>query len=227
MRLVFSLILVASQIHAASLSKEIQGARTPSHSIQSIILNRWSPRSMTGEALSDHELMPLFEAARWAPSSFNHQPWRFLYAKRGTPEWSLFYNLLVDFNQTWCQNASALIVVISQNNFEHNNTYSPTHSYDTGAAWMALALEGNARGYVVHGIGGFDVEKARKDLKIPEGYTIEAMAAVGKRAPKARLPQHLREMEAPSDRKALSQLVFCGTFSPKKNEQALNLLAKE
>lgn len=194
------------------ISEEIQATRKASYPIQSFILNRWSPRSMTGEAMTDEELMPLFEAARWAPSSFNSQPWRILYAKRDTPEWELFYNLLIDFNKQWCQNASALVVMVSHDNFEKNNKPSITHSYDTGAAWMAIALEGNARGYVVHGMSGFDFEKARQILEVPEGYTVEAMAAIGKRAPKDKLSAEMQQAEAPSTRKPLSEIIINGKF---------------
>jgi len=187
--------------------------RHPNYPIQSLILNRWSPRSMTGEPLSDEELFPLFEAARWAPSSYNSQPWRILYAKRDTPEWAFFYDLLVDFNQQWCANAAVLIVMVSRNTFEKNNKPSVTHSYDTGAAWMAMALEGSARGLVVHGMSGFDFEKAKNTLLVPDGYTVEAMAAIGKKAPKERLPKEMQSNETPSDRKPLEQVIAKGKFS--------------
>jgi nitroreductase len=111
--------------------------RKSNYPISSIILNRWSPRAMTGEELSDKELMTLFEAARWAPSSYNNQPWRFIYAKRNSPNWEKFLNLLVSGNQIWAKNAAALVVVISHNNFEHNNKQARTHSFDTGAAWSS------------------------------------------------------------------------------------------
>ncbi|NGX59490.1 MAG: malonic semialdehyde reductase RutE [Chlamydiae bacterium] len=195
-----------------NVSKEIETTRKTTYSVQPYIINRWSPRSMTGEAMSDDELMPLFEAARWAPSNYNSQPWRILYAKRDTPEWELFYDLLIDFNKSWCKNAAALVVMVSRDTFEKNDKPSVTHSYDTGAAWMSIALEGNARGYVVHGMSGFDFEKARETLNIPEGYTVEAMAAIGKRAPKENLPEEMQKMENPSTRKELSEIAIPGKF---------------
>lgn len=195
------------------ISEEVKNIRKPNYPIQSYLLNRWSPRSMTGESLSDEELMPLFEAARWAPSSFNSQPWRILYAKRDTSEWDLFYNLLIDFNQQWCKNAAVLLVMVSRDTFEKNNKPSVTHSYDTGAAWMSIALEGNARGYVVHGMSGFDFDAARKNLGVPEGYTVEAMAAIGKRAPKEKLPPEIQEREKPSTRKELAEIIMEGKFA--------------
>lgn len=194
------------------LSPEIQKARKPNYPINPILLNRWSPRSMTGEELTDDELMTLFEAARWAPSSYNNQPWRFIYAKRNTPEWDTLYNLMIDFNKQWTKNAAAIAVSISRNVFDHNGKPSITHSYDTGAAWMSIAIEGTSRGLVVHGMQGFDFEKARKDLSIPDDYTVEAMLAIGKRAPKENLPKEMQEKESPSNRRPLSEIVMNGKF---------------
>ncbi|NGX40076.1 MAG: hypothetical protein KR126chlam1_01416 [Chlamydiae bacterium] len=200
---------------ANDLSPEVKTKRQATYPINSLILNRWSPRSMSGESMSDEELLPLFEAARWAPSSFNDQPWVILYAKRGTPEWNLFFDLLVEPNKTWVKNASAILVVTSRETFERNGNPSATHSYDTGASWMAMALEGSSRGYVVHGMSGFDYKKARTVLEIPEGYTVEAMAAIGKPAPKEQLPEGLQKIEAPSGRKPLNKVAVHGKF-PKK-----------
>jgi nitroreductase len=192
---------------------EGQKARKPTYPINPIFLNRWSPRSMSGEAMTDEELFPLFEAARWAPSSYNGQPWRILYAKRDTPEWELFFNLLLEANKVWCKNASVLVVMISRKNFERNNKPALTHTYDTGSAWMSLALEGTHRGYVVHGMQGFDYDKARTDLNIPDDYAVEAMAAIGKHGPKENLPPELQKIEAPSDRKPLKEIIIQGKFA--------------
>lgn len=194
------------------ISEEITTHRKTNYPIHSLLRNRWSPRSMTGESLSDEELFPVFEAARWAPSCYNSQPWRILYAKRDTPDWDRFYDLLIDFNKQWCKMAAVLVVIVSRDTFEKNNKPSNTHSYDTGAAWMSLALEGNARGLVVHGMSGFDYEKAKSSLGIPDEYTVEAMAAIGKRAPKEKLPPEIQEKEFPSGRKPLNEIVFNGTF---------------
>ena len=115
--------------------------RNSNHKINPLFINRWSPRSMTGDSLDDETLMSLFEAARWAPSSYNNQPWRFLYAKKGTPNWNVFFNLLVEGNKIWAKNAAVLVVIISRKNFEHNGKPSITHQFDAGAAWENLALE--------------------------------------------------------------------------------------
>ncbi len=194
------------------LNKEILEHRKTNYPVHPLIHNRWSPRSMSGEEMTDEELMPLFEAARLSPSSFNGQPWRFIYAKRNTPAWAKLFDLMIAFNQSWTKNASALVVVISRDTSEHNNAFSRTHSYDTGAAWMALALEGSYRGYVVHGMSGFDYEKAKISLQVPDGYTVEAMIAIGKPAPKEKLPEELQKKEVPSGRKALNQVLMEGSF---------------
>lgn len=193
-------------------TEEIQKIRKTRYQVHPLILNRWSPRSMTGEAMSDEEIFSLFEAARWAPSAYNGQPWRFLYAKRETPSWDIFFNLLVDFNKQWCKNGAVLGLSISRKTFEKNEKPAPTHAFDTGAAWENLCLEGTYRGYVVHGMQGFDYERARSELSIPDTYEVLAMFALGKRAPKSALPLALQEKEAPSERKAIQEFVFEGKF---------------
>jgi nitroreductase len=191
---------------------ELENSRTPGYAISSLILNRWSPRAMSSEELADEELMSLFEAARWAPSSFNNQPWRFVYAKRNTEHWDGLFGLLVDFNKSWAKDAGALVVIASRKNFEYNESPSPTHQFDTGAAWENLALEASARGIVAHGMGGFDHDRARKELEIPDGYDVLAMVAIGRKASKDRLAPELQARELPSDRKPLSEIVMEGRF---------------
>jgi nitroreductase len=192
--------------------QEARHNRKTEYPIEPWITSRWSPRSMTGEELTDVELFTLFEAARWAPSSYNNQPWRFVYAKRGTPSWPLYFDLLVEPNQVWCKDAGALLCIVSKKLFDHNNKPCRTHSFDTGAAWMSMALEGAALGLVVHGMEGFDWEKAAKVLELPQDHAVEAMAAIGKRGPENHLPDKLRQIEKPSARKALHEIVFEGKF---------------
>ncbi|PIQ75697.1 nitroreductase [Candidatus Peregrinibacteria bacterium CG10_big_fil_rev_8_21_14_0_10_49_24] len=186
--------------------------RKSDYGINPLLLRRWSPRAMSGDEVSDEELMALFEAARWAPSSYNNQPWRFIYAKRNSEHWDRLFNLMGEFNQSWAKNASVLIVVISGKNFEHNGKPSRTHNFDTGAAWENLALEAVSRDLVAHGMEGFDYEKARNDLEIPDDYDVEAMIAIGKQGKKEDLPQELQEKEFPSDRKPLQDIIMEGTF---------------
>jgi nitroreductase len=187
--------------------------RTADHPIESIFLRRWSPRAMTGEAVSTQELMRLFEAARWAPSTYNEQEWRFLYGRNGTQHWSTFFNLLMAANQAWCKNASVLIVVCSKKTFTANGKPNPVHTFDSGAAFENLALQGGAMGLVVHGMAGFDRTKAQNDLKIPEDYAVEAMVAVGRPGDPNSLPPELKEREHPTGRKTVDQIAREGVFS--------------
>jgi nitroreductase len=186
--------------------------RKADHPILPLILHRCSPRAMTGEKISDAELMSLFESARWAPSCYNSQPWRFIYAKRETLHWEKLFNLLVDFNKSWCEKAAVLGVIVSMKVFEKSGNFSVTHALDTGAAWENLALEGNSRNLVVHGMAGFDYKKAKIDLQIPDLFEVLAMFAVGKRAAKETLSEELQAKESPTGRKALSEFVFEGIF---------------
>jgi len=192
--------------------KEIEKYRKTEFPVNEIFVNRWSPRAMSGEEITEKELMTLFEAAKWAPSSYNNQSWRFIYAKRDSTHWDRLYNLLTEFNQQWTKNASVLIVVISKKTFDYNSKPSKTHSFDSGAAWQNLALQGSINNLVVHAMEGFDYEKAKKELEVPEEYTVEAMIAAGKPAEKEVLSKEMQEKEFPSDRKKLSETVFEGKF---------------
>src|SRR5215831_6986751 len=116
--------------------------RRADHEVEPLLLDRWSPRAMSGEEISEEELMRLFEAARLAPSSFNAQQWRALYARRGTEHFQQFLNLLVDANKSWAKNAAVPVVFISRKFFDYNNEPSVTHSYDCGAVWENFALQG-------------------------------------------------------------------------------------
>ena len=194
------------------LSKEVKQNRKSDYDISTLILNRWSPRAMTGEEIQNDELMAIFEAARWAPSSFNNQSWRFIYARRNTEHWDKLLNLMGEFNQTWTKNAAVLIVVISKKTFDYNGKPARTHSFDTGAAWENMALEATRRGYVIHGMEGFDYDKAKKDLKIPDDYTVEAMVATGKRGKKSVLPEGMQDKEVPSQRRPLKEIIMEGEF---------------
>src|SRR5688572_24561091 len=158
--------------------------RQPGHAIDGLFVDRWSPRAMSGEPMAESDLIALFEAAHWAPSSGNSQPWRFLYARRDTDDWPLFFDLLNEGNRTWCHRAAALIVFVSRTTHEQSGRPLITHSYDTGAAWMTFAYQGWLRGLVVHGMAGFDYARAKTALQVPDDMAIEAMAAVGHPGPK-------------------------------------------
>ena len=186
--------------------------RVSKYPIEKNILNRWSPRSMTGESISYQTLLSIFEAGRWAPSSYNNQPWRFIFAMRKTLQWKKLFDLLVEFNQSWAKNASVLCVVISKKTFEFNNKNSRTHHFDTGAAWENIAIEATSKGYVAHAMEGFDYEKTKHTLKIPSDYEVLCMFAIGVQGEKTNLPDSLQEQEFPSERKPLSEILMEGEF---------------
>ena len=190
--------------------------RIPDHPVEPWIINRWSPRAMSGESLSKEELLSLFEAGRWAPSAYNAQPWNILYAEKKSKHWETLFQLLVEFNQSWCLNAAALFLFFSRPFFEHNQKPSPTHAFDTGAFWENFCLQGTSRGLVVHGMSGFDYEKAKS--LIPDGYIPLAMCAVGKKGKIENLPPDLQKKEFPSSRKKIEEFVFEG-FVPKNHQK--------
>jgi nitroreductase len=191
---------------------DISAYRQPEYDPHSLFVQRWSPRAMSGEDIADAALMRLFEAAKWAPSSYNNQPWRFLYAKRQTPHWPVFFDLLIEGNQRWAKNAAVLICIVSKNTMDRDGSASPTHTFDTGAAWENLALQATLDGLVAHGMQGFDYDKARQVLRVPADYTVEAMVAVGKPGTLEDLPERLRDREVPSGRKTLAEIIFEGGF---------------
>lgn len=194
------------------IREEIKKHRKPDHPIHPLILNRWSPRAMTGDPIPEEDMMALFEAARWAPSSYNDQPWRFIYAKRGTPHFERFFSLLAPGNQTWAAKAAILGVSISKRTFERNGAPSPSHAYDAGAAWENLCLEATHRGVAVHGMSGFDYAKAKGLLEIPDDYEVLAMFAIGKHALTETLTPELQKREFPSGRKKVEEFIMEGKF---------------
>ena len=172
--------------------------RKPDHPVEELFVARWSPRAMNGKPLADGEMETLFEAARWAPSTYNEQEWRFLYAHRGTPEWQTFFDLLVEGNQAWCRNAAMLVVILAHKVFTQNGKPNPVHLFDAGAAFENIALQATAMGLAVHGMQGFDFEKARTMLKVPDDYAVAAMFAAGHPAEPETLPE-----AAPQPRKTV------------------------
>jgi len=195
------------------LTDNIKNHRSNRFDSDEIFRNRWSPRAMTGQSVSDDDLMAMFEAAHWAPSAYNNQPWRFIYARREQPEWEKFMGLLVDFNRQWCRNAGVLMITAAKTTFDHNGKFSRTHAFDTGAAWGMFALEGARRGLVVHGMQGFDYDKAAELIGLPDDYAVQMMAAVGVLADPSVLPPDIAKNEKPTPRKELSQIIAPGKFT--------------
>lgn len=191
--------------------------RQSEHPVSDQFLTRWSPRALSGEALPEATLLGFLEAARWAPSASNIQPWRFVYALAGTPGFDAILAGLVPFNQGWANKASALLVVLSRPASvppgETAPKANPWHAFDAGAAWMSLALQAHADGWVTHAMGGFSADTLRAGLDIPADVAVHAVVAIGKVGDKASLPEGLQAREAPSPRLPLAQLASAGRYS--------------
>ena len=190
--------------------------RRPAHPIDPIFTERWSPRAFSPEEISQEELLTIFEAARWAPSAYNSQPWRFVYARRGTSHFDALLGALIPFNQSWAQRAAALVYVVSNSVLRSpgsdKDVPSHSHSFDAGAAWSSLAFQATRLGWHTHGMSGVDFDRAFIDLGVPAGYRVEAAVAIGRLGDKSLLPAGLQAREVPSDREPLSEIIFEGRF---------------
>ena len=190
--------------------------RTADHPVDPMFLERWSPRAFTGESLAEADLLTMLEAARWAPSSYNSQPWRFIYARRDTAHWERFLDLLVPFNRSWAASASALVILVSNSLMRppgsDKDVPSHTHSFDTGTASGYFALQAHRMGWHVHGMVGFDQDRAFAELNVPVGHRVEAAYAVGRLGDPVSLPEGLRQREKPNTRAPLAELAFEGSF---------------
>jgi nitroreductase len=193
-------------------------SRTSEFPIDKFFLDRWSPRAFTDETIDRDTMLTILDAAHWAPSSGNNQPWRFIYGLRGTEAFSTILDLLVPGNQKWAKDAAALMIVVSKtyrisSSGEQREAY--THSYDTGAAWFSVICQAMKLGYHAHGMEGFDKQRAVEALSLPDGFRVEAAAAIGRMADKDTLPADLREREVPSQRRPVAEFAFEGRFSGK------------
>lgn len=211
---ILSLILSTIFFGIISLSAGylINSKHVSCYPVLNTIIGRTSSRAMSGKTITEYQLKQLFEAARWAPSAYNEQPWRFVYATRESNHWNTFLDLLVPANRSWAQDAAVLIAIISKNNFTLYDKPSVSHSFDTGAAWENLALQATNMGLVSCAIGGFDEKKARQKLNISDEYTIEAFCAVGHPGNFSDLPARVQELEMKTDRKPLKTFVFEGAM---------------
>ncbi|HEX6923280.1 MAG TPA: nitroreductase family protein [Bacillales bacterium] len=189
---------------------DIRDFRKPEYAVEPVFLERWSPRSFKNKEVSDEVLFSLFEAAKWAPSASNIQPWRFVIARTET-EREKFYSFIFEGNRAWCEKAPVLAVVVSKET-KPNGDLNRSHAFDAGTAWGSLALQAHAKGLIVHGMGGFDPEKARDVLGIPNDYEVHAVIAIGYQDEKDQLPEKIRDREKPSDRRPLRETVFEGGF---------------
>jgi len=190
--------------------------RHSDYPIDPVFLERWSPRAFSAETIAEHELLGLLEAARWAPSSYNSQPARFIYGRRGTPAFDKLLGILNEFNRSWAKTAAAIVIAVSNSLMrppgQDKDVPSHSHSFDAGAAWMSFALQATRQGWYTHGMVGLDFDRAFAELDVPQGYRVEAAIAVGRLGDKATLPDFLQAREQPSDRRPLSAVAMEGGF---------------
>lgn len=191
--------------------RTVAGREVEADLVDDLFPSRWSARAMSSERIPDEEFAAMLEAARWAPSSNNEQPWRVLYATPDDAEFETMLGLLTGANPAWAHRAShlALFLVAGRDGAEP----SLTQAFDTGAAWMSLALQGSMRGFVVHPMGGFKKDEALAALGVPAGHAAIAMVAIGRPGDASALPERLREREASrSSRRPIAESVAQGTF---------------
>jgi nitroreductase len=180
--------------------------------IHPILTDRWSPRSFDPKALISTEDMTAFlEAARWAPSSYNFQPWRFIISRRGDETFQKICEAISGFNQVWAPNASALIAVVVEQKTE-GHIYPPIALFDTGLAVSQMTVEAHHRGFIIHQMIGFDKEKMNKSFDISGQRDCIVILAIGRQGPAENLPEgQAREREVlPRERNQLSDLIISG-----------------
>lgn len=193
------------------LLPEVQEHRVPQYPVDNWFLNRWSPRAFSSQTVSDDTLNRVFEAARWAASSYNEQPWRFLVAK--TPaDLEKFNSFLVPANQAWAKDAPVLLVTLGKKTFTHNGSDNRVFGHDVGAASAYMALAATQYGLHAHGMAGFDGELVRATLAVPTDYEVMAMWALGYRGETSQLPEGYQAVEFPSSRRPMEEIVMEGGF---------------
>jgi nitroreductase len=191
--------------------------RKPGHPVNPIFIERWSARSFTGETMPEADLLTMFEAARWAHSAANRQPWRFSYALRGDANFQQYVQFLDGGNQQWGHKAAAIVIVISAKFTTPTDGSTPrpigTHSLEAGCALQSFTLQAAMMDYIAHPMAGIEKDRIVAELGIdPERYKVEAGVAIGKLADKALLPEKFQEREKKSGRRPLDETAFKGMF---------------
>jgi nitroreductase len=199
----FTMTLSASEVHSLKHAPATDG-------VLPIFHQRWSPRAFSDREVSAADLAKVFEAARWAASSYNEQPWRFIVGQRKSTTYHKILGSLIEFNQHWARHAPVLIFGVAKEKFSHNGAPNRVALYDLGAASSHLTLQAAALGLATHQMAGFDEAAARKALEVPDGYVGGAVIALGYQGEPASLPneQMLSQEVAPRQRKSLKEIVF-------------------
>lgn len=192
--------------------------RKPDHPVDPIFLKRWSARSFTGETMPEEDLLTMFEAARWAHSSSNRQPWRFSYAIRGDANFQQYVQFLDEGNQQWAHRAAAVVIVMSAKFTTPTDGSAPrpigTHSLDTGCALQSFTLQAAMMNYIAHPMAGIEKERIAAGLGVDqERYKIECGIAIGRLGPPEQLSEkHRAQEEKRSQRRPLGETAFRGVF---------------
>ena len=189
-------------------------ARSADHPVDAQFLNRWSPRAFDGTPMTAADMLTMLEAARWAPSASNLQPWRFVWALRGDAGFDAIAKALVPFNHSWAHKAAGFVVVASKTTTEHDQTSTPNayHAFDTGAAWAQLALQAHLNGFFAHGMAGYDGPALASAIGLPANHVTHAVVAIGRQGDPATLPEALRARETPNGRLTLAETTHRGRF---------------
>lgn len=185
------------------------------HPVHDLIRGRWSPRAFDPERpVTEDQLRSLLEAARWAPSCYNDQPWRFVVARREDSEdFARMMGCLASGNQVWARHAAVLLLAVAASDFRHNGKPNRWAHYDTGQAVAVLTVQASALGLRVHQMGGFSQDKAARELGVPADHTAMAAIAVGHPGAPEALPEDVRASElSPRKREPLAGLVFEGRW---------------
>ncbi|NIQ95788.1 MAG: nitroreductase [Desulfuromonadales bacterium] len=191
----------------------IENNRTPEAEVDSMFLDRWSPRAMSEEPLSDKQIDTLLEAARWAPSCYNEQPWLYIYATKPADR-ERFATALVDKNRQWAGRAPMLAFILARRTFARTGKQNRHAVFDAGASWMALALQARKLGLYAHAMAGFKRDVAYEILEVPEeDYEIIAAMAVGYHGDRKLLPEDLARQEKPNGRKPPEEVGMEGRFA--------------
>jgi nitroreductase len=182
--------------------------------IHDVLKNRWSPRAFDARPVEPEKIRSLLEAARWASSSYNAQPWHFIVGTKDDPAtFTRILDTLMEVNQSWAKNAPVLILTVAKLTFDHNEEANRHAFYDVGQAAANLVIQATDLGLGVHQMAGFSPHEARETFHIPEGFEPVSVLAIGYPSDPASLPDQLRQRElAPRERKPLAAFVFSGDW---------------
>jgi nitroreductase len=184
--------------------------------IHPLIKKRWSPRAFLSQPVDKEVLRRIFEAARWAPSSYNEQPWRFIFGEKDDETWEKIFQTLKPSNKLWAALAPVLILSVGKKIVTINNTTNKVYQYDVGQSVAYITFQVMQEGLYIHQMGGFDGDKARDTFEIPEDYQPVTVLAIGyKGEPGILNEEHQKKELAPRQRRQADDFVFSGTFGKK------------